>query len=275
MAEGETGAAAPEVNAEALVRGFTYPSFEVVVTPEDQARKHRLCGVDSALFGAYADITYFGNQAILATKRAGITINGSVHMTQRYRLAEPIMVGEKLEQRGEITATEDTPKGRIVHSTFSYVRPDGSVPMVAERSSIRLDLGTGAKGEGKAGDGAARRPEPLPDRELLVVQFVPEDVAAYSEEADNRIHSHPEVAKEFGFRAPIAGGLMASRLMMSVLYRKGPVRTLDMEIRFLRPMFWDDRLSVVGDGDLTELAVVGPHGKPTSRATVNAISYVA
>lgn len=272
MSEGNM-ADAGEREAEALVAGFTYPSFEVTVTPEDQAEKHRLCGVDTRLFGDYADITYFANQAILATKRAGITINGSVHMTQRYRLMEPIMVGEKLEQRGEITSTEDTPKGRIVRSTFTYVRPDGSVPMVAERSSIRLDLGTGEKPAAKESS-APKAAEPLPEHELSVVQFVPEHVAAYSAEADNRIHSHPEVARQFGFRAPIAGGLMASRLMMEALYRKGPVRSLEMEIRFLRPMFWDDRLRVVGNADLTALAVVGPHGKPTSRAVVESISYL-
>ena len=111
---------------------------------------------------------------------------------------------------------------------------------------------------------------------LDVKRLVPEDVAAFSDEAENLIHSDPQVARRFGYRAPIAAGLMASHFMMEMLARPGTVERLEMEIRFLRPMFWDDELRIFGaerDGRLAELAIVNPEGKPTSRGWVRSISY--
>jgi hypothetical protein len=64
---------------------------------------------------------------------------------------------------------------------------------------------------------------------------------------------------------------MAAHYVLEALMRRGPVTALDMEMRFLRPMFWDDALRIMGrasGGRLVEVVVIGPAGKPLSRGTI-------
>ena len=105
-------------------------------------------------------------------------------------------------------------------------------------------------------------------------------MAAFSDEADNLIHSDPETAKRFGFRAPIAGGLMASHIMLGALSAEaggGPVSRLKGEIRFLRPMFWDERLRLlatpVSELGARHLSLVGDDDKPRCRAEISEIGF--
>lgn len=253
-----------------LELGFVYPAYEIVVTPEHQRRKHALAGVDSDLFGDAVDITFLAYESILAGRRAGVSVNGNVHMAQVFRQREPIRLGEPVEIRGRVTAVEPVAKGDVITSEFELVRPDGSVPLVAERCGLRLDP---AKAGGAGRGGANPAPADAGDGmvELDRKQLVPERVAEYSVEAENLIHSDPEVARRFGYRAPIAAGLMAAHYVLEALLRRGPITALDMEMRFLRPMFWDDALRILGreaDGRLAEVAVLGPAGKALGRATV-------
>ncbi len=110
-------------------------------------------------------------------------------------------------------------------------------------------------------------------------QLVPEKVAAYSIEADNLIHSDPETARRFGFRAPIAAGLMAVHFMLAALRRPGPIEQLRATVRFRRPMFWDEALEVWGrraagdSGPLTALAVINPEGKVANACVVDDVAY--
>ena len=68
----------------------------------------------------------------------------------------------------------------------------------------------------------------------------------YSSEGGNAIHYDPAVAARFGYRAPIAGGLMGVRSLMATLcLNDGPPNEIDIGIRFRRPMFWDETLDVM------------------------------
>jgi acyl dehydratase len=138
-----------------------------------------------------------------------------------------------------------------------------------------LDPEIGA--ERKAG-GKPRPPQDPREGKVLLARhrLVPEKVAAYSIDADNLIHSDPETARRFGFRAPIAAGLMAVHFMMAALCRPSPPARLRMTVHFRRPMFWDDALEVWGEfraDRMTALAVVNADGKATSGGAVEAISY--
>ena len=108
-------------------------------------------------------------------------------------------------------------------------------------------------------------------------QLVPEKVAAYSDEAENLIHSDPETARRFGYRAPIAAGLMAIRFMMEALSKQAVPQQLDLQIRFRRPMFWDEKLDIWGrhddEGKLKQIAIVNPDGKLANDCVIDRVEY--
>jgi len=245
--------------------GFQFPAMAVTVTRAIQNEKLRLCGVDPSVFGSAVDITAFAGEAIMATRLAGISINGSVHVGQTFELAAPIALGTPVTLNGRVIDVEDDPRGHLVRARFEAMLPDGRVPLVMERTSLRISA-PGAKGR----PGKKRVADVPPDRWRLESRktLIPERVAEYSGEAENLIHSDPEVARQFGFRAPIAGGLMAVRMMMEALARRGPVVRLQMSVRFRRPMFWDDALEIRSDA-------AGPKARPHRIAAYRSDGRVA
>ena len=254
--------------------GFEYPDWDCQVTPETQARKLACCDIDPALYGDRADITHFALATVLSAKRAGLPVNGRVHMTHRFVQDEPIMLGETLTVRGRDIAVAPDRRGRIVTSQFEFVRPDGSVPLRAERSSLVQDASLAAA----ARPTITKKPAPADPTEGLTKigekQLVPKKVAAYSDEAENLIHSDPETARRFGFRAPIAAGLMAIRFMMEALSRNGPPDRLKIDIRFRRPMFWDEKLSIWAryaaddPSRIAAIAVINEEGRLANDAVI-------
>jgi hypothetical protein len=261
-----------------LVPGLEMEPWQLTVEPDYQMRKLQCCGIDPALWGDVVDPSMFAMLTIKHVRRNGFSINGSVHMTQHYGLREPIRLGEPVELRGRITAIEPAARGTIMRAAFEVVRPDGSVPLVLERTSVRTNQDSERKGPSGGGSSKAPTRDPALDMpEIGSKQLTPDGVGNYSDDRMNRIHDDPETARAFGFRAPIAAGIMASHIMLEVLAKDGggTPRELDMDIRFRRPMFWDELLSIRGeraDGHLTALALLKPEGKPASTATVTRIA---
>lgn len=255
--------------------GFVFPEREVEVTQDRQRRKLECCGVDPDLWGATADPSFFAFFTIMAQRWTGRSINGNVHMTQIYRLSAPLQLDRPLAMTGEVTKVDPHPRGEIVYADFAFTGSDGATPLKASRSSLN-------PGDG---DPNARRPSREPPvlsamQEIGVTDLEPERVAAFSDEAENLIHSDPATAEKFGFRAPIAGGLMASHIILGGLTAeagKGPIKGLDAEIMFLRPMFWDERLRLfateLNDAGPRRLALVGDDDKPRCAAVVDRIVF--
>ena len=256
-----------------LERGFSYPEWETSVTPDRQREKHRCAGVDSAVFGDSADIVFFGMDCILATRRAGLSVNGKVHMRQTFRQRSAIALGERLVVRGRVMSVEPDRRGHVIGSVFDFVRADGSVPLTCERVGLALDPGLAAA-PARTPPARASGPDPLEGASLIgEKQLDPGRVAAYSDEAENLIHSNPEVARRFGFRAPIAAGLMSAHFVTEALARAGgPPAMLELKMNFLRPMFWDDRLRVLGlrgaTGRLAEVLIVNDAARTTARGEI-------
>lgn len=255
--------------------GLSFPPMDCTITRKTQAKKLACCGIDPALFGDRLDITHLAYAAILAVGNAGISINGRVHMTQHFNMRSPILLEEPLTVEGEVLSVTQAPRGRIEESKFDFRRPDGSIPLVSRRGSILLD--PSAKADRKP---ATARPLENPRAGLDLIarhQLVPEKVAAYSDEAENLIHSDPETAKRFGYRAPIAAGLMAVHFMMAALCNPSPPNQSKMAVRFRRPMFWDEALEVWGrrnpDGTVAALSVINPEGKVANDCVVEDVVY--
>jgi acyl dehydratase len=274
--------ATSDSQAPAFTPGLKFPEWDCVITPAQQAEKLACCGIDPALYGDRVDITQLAYAAVMSALRAGISINGRVHMSQYFDLRRPVLLGETLRVRGEVVAVTPDRRGAIEESRFDFVRPDGSIPLSTRRASLVLDPKVGAE---RKSPGMAPPPVPDDPRAGLTLiarhRLVPEKVAAYSIEADNLIHSDPETARRFGFRAPVAAGLMAVHFMMAALRQPGPIERLRATVRFRRPMFWDEALEVWGrraaggNGPMTALAVINGEGKVANDCQVDEIGYGA
>ena len=244
---------------ELLEAGFAFETVEFAVERAFQEAKLRAAGIDAGRYGDRADPTFLGHGALKAMHESGISILGQVHMTQRFRLRGPVRLDEPLTVAGEVTRIDAVPRGRQVWCRFSYRDREGREVCRTERSGLRPDPAR-KRGPG----GGADPPDEEGFREVAGHRLTPEGVAAYSDDTLNAIHNDPEVAARYGFRAPIAAGLMGIHYYVAALSGDGMPERLDLAIRFLRPMFWDDRLSLQRrDG---RMRLVNPEGKPVSEA---------
>ena len=88
-------------------------------------------------------------------------------------------------------------KGQLIVTRFDFIRPDGSVPVISEITSLKVDAtAMQAAGGGRTGlqvDG---------QRHLAHKILTPQRVAAYSAEFPTYVvHFEPEAAWRSGFRA--------------------------------------------------------------------------
>ena len=246
---------------ELLEAGFEFRTVDFAVARPFQEAKLRAAGIDAGRYGELADPTFLGHGALQAMHESGISILGQVHMTQRFRLHGAVRLDEPLTVAGEVTRIDTVPRGRQVWCRFSYRDRSGREVCETERSGLRPDP---ARKRGPGG-GAGARPDDGGFEQVVEHCLTPEGVAAYSDDTLNAIHNDPEVAARYGFRAPIAAGLMGIHYYVAALAGEdGIPDRLDLAIRFLRPMFWDDRLVLQRrDG---RMRLVNPEGKPVSEA---------
>ena len=256
--------AALEVNV-----GFEFPSQTFLVATEDQVRKLKYSGIDPDLYGDTVDVAMLGLPTLNVLISSGIPILGGVHLSQRFKQIEPFHLEEEITVSGQILEINPHPRGCILRCEFSYARADGSVCVEAVRSGITpigpKELSMGIPRPDESLDGFF---------EIMRRTLVPQDVADFSDEAGNLIHSHPEVAREHGFRAPIAAGLMGIHFYREALEKLYMPETFDLEVWFRRPMFWDDTLSLIAhrEGErITQMHLLGSNGKPTSNCVVYAV----
>ena len=251
--------------------GFTYRDVDLCITPQLQTRRLNSCLIDPEIYGGFVDLTHFCNEAILAATKSGLSINGNVHTSDRIMCSQRVPLNQPLVMSGKVTRMEPTARGTLITSEFTFTLPDGTVALRTQRASTRLNR------DGAVDHSIARRRHDEPDLSAYqaVAQccFAPDRVTDYSSEGGNAIHYDPAVAARFGYRAPIAGGLMGVRSMMASLCRgDGPPPEIDIAIRFRRPMFWDETLDVMqrktADGAVSHLALVNASGKVAVEAEI-------
>jgi len=103
--------------------------------------------------------------------------------------------------------------------------------------------------------------------------LTPECMKGYSG-PHNPIHFDPEVAKRNGYRAPIMGGTQCVRYLTAEIWRRFTPRTLDLDIYFRRPLFWDDTFSVMVDEQNGEWKAIclAKDGKVATEARINSMT---
>jgi hypothetical protein len=251
-----------------------FPERTVTRTATYQARKLRACGVDPALYAGGVETGLFGQDCFKAMTAAGQTLDGMVHMAQRFALRHVTAFDEPLTQRGWIASDEAHARGRRIVQMFEFTRADGSVAAVAEMFRLKPDP---AK---MGGNRSTRKPDEDPRDGLdLVCEKVmrPEDVTGFSEDVGNLIHFDPDFAARYGYRAPISQGIQTMVWMMSALARDRMPKRFDVTARFIRPVYWDDALSLWGRPDAAAphdlLRAINAEGKTTAELRVDAVAY--
>lgn len=242
MARGatETGTAArPGAPAPAL-RDFV--PRETARDREYQERKLRACGVDPAVFGGLAETGLYGQDCFKQMTASGETLDGMVHLGQRFALHRAAALGERLAQTGRIASDEPGPRGRRILQAFEFRRADGTLAVAAEMHRLTPDPALmGARRGGS-------RPAAADPREgfarLAEKEMRPEDVAAFSEDVGNLIHFDPDFAARYGYRAPIAQGIQTMVWAMGALARDRAPARFDVFARFPRPVHWDEAVSL-------------------------------
>ena len=262
-----------------LKAGFEFSPWRLAVDAEQQKAKLECCSIDPAIWDKYVDPSIFAMLTIKIVNREGFSINGSVHMIQTYKQHSPIEVGEEVEMRGRVTGIEPAPRGSLFKAQYELLRDDGSVALELSRVSVRTDQNAKRSGPGRGSVSGAKLDEGFESLPHIgQKQMTKSGVGNFSDDKMNRIHDDPVTAKQFGFRAPIAAGIMGSHIMMEALINDGgaPPQKLDMMMRFRRPMFWDDLLNIAADrtdGHLHRMALIKPEGKVACSASVTSVSY--
>ena len=219
--------------------GFELTAQTLSVSREFQEEKLDAAGVDAEVFGEVVDPSFFIGIGIRAGIRSGLSAEGGVNMVQRLVQERPVRLGESLMVSGRIEAVRPVPRGHTVDTRVVFADASGAVVIDASRISLRPDPNSGAR------RGAGERPPPVvpdPQRAAILAEhrLTPERVKRYSMEG-NSIHYDEEAARRSGFRAPMIGGGMGVHFLTALLWSRGTLNRLDLDVYFRRPIFWDER----------------------------------
>lgn len=246
---------------ETLVPGFRFPDRTVVRAAADQTEALEACAVDPEVWGGLAEPTLWGNDGFRAMSAAGQGIDGYIHVEQRLTLNGSVALGDAVSFGGETVSNEEVARGRRIVQRFTVRRSDGSVAAVSEHVRLLPDLEKmGAR------TGGASRPETAPQERIATKTLTPQAVTTYSRPVGNEIHFDPSFAARYGYRAPLAQGLMTMTWMAA--YVADRIRTAPsarLVARFRRPVFWDDPLTLAGERDtenrLVRLCALNEQGR--------------
>lgn len=228
---------------ETLVPGFRFPDRTVTRDAAAQAEALRACEIDPEVWAGIAEPTMWGNDGFRAMSAAGQAIDGYIHVEQHLTLAGPVGLGEPVTFAGETVSNDAVPRGRRIVQRFTVRRADGSVAVISEHVRLLPDLE-------KMGTRGGARPDDVAGETVATKTLTPEAVTTYSRPVGNEIHFDPAFAARYGYRAPLAQGLMTMTWMAAHVadaLRTAPEASL--VARFRRPVFWDDPLTLTAERD--------------------------
>ena len=254
--------------------GYEFPAAELTITPERQRELHSFCDIPPERWGDRVDPTFLARYPIKVIGNALFACHperGYVHMVQRIRQFAPVRLGDTVAVRGRFTAVDPVPRGWMMKAVFDYRLPDGTHVMTVEPEALMADPARMKPGE-RGPKPAAPAADDSGFAPLTRKELTPEKVLGYCGDTDNKIHTDPDYAQRFGFRAPIAAGNQIINFLLEAVALKEPPARLGIEMRFLRPVFWDETITVAGrrgtDGALAELRAIKPDGRIASSAVL-------
>ncbi len=255
-----------------------FPTVEMTVAADRQRELHGYCDIPRERWGDLVDPTFLARHPIKVIGNALFACHperGYVHMVHRIRQFLPVRLGEPVTVSGRFTAVDPVPRGWMMKAAFDYRLGDGRLAMTVEPEALMADptrMPPPGERKPRAAGSAAGDANAAAFSVLTRKQLTPEKVLGYCGDTDNRIHTDPDYARGFGFRAPIAAGNQIVNLLLEALALEGAPERIDVEIRFLRPVFWDEAIAVAGrrgaDGRVIELRALKADGKIASSCAV-------
>ena len=103
--------------------------------------------------------------------------------------------------------------------------------------------------------------------------LTPDDVKGYGLNTVNAIHFDEDAAKRAGYRAPIIGGGHGVRFLTAAIWKEFAPKSIDVDIYFRRPLFWDDTFDIMVDDRNGKWGAMclAKDGKVATEMRVNAI----
>lgn len=230
----------------------------VEITAAEQGRRLRLCGLDPDIYGALVDPSAYTALAIQEAARDGASLPMGVHAGQRLTVRRFPTLGEPLRLTGSVSEPAKIDRGEMIR--FAARLEDDRGELVVESTEDLLIPAPSPAPKPKSAPSVAAEPAGF---ESGIVQFEPTQTAEYCGRDVNPIHFDPAAAASAGFRAPIIGGEQGVRHIMALIRRSRRPEVIDVSLRFLRPLFWDDRctLLVEASGDHWNCVSLAKQGK--------------
>ena len=245
---------------DAVAEGFRFPTLEACVTAERQRRHHQACDVPEGAFGGRADPSILGQDTALAAVKAGLPLDGRIHLRCLIRQRRPVALGERLRLEGRVLPFGPSPRGRLLNAAFTFHDSAGAEPLEMEMHYLLPGPPTGERGPREA------EAAPAAFAPIAAMALTPEKVMAYSSEAGNLIHFDVDFAKAAGFRAPLAQGQMQVTAALGALAAAGLPEAFTLDSRFLRPLHWDERATVEATADRRRLRFLTADGRVAGTA---------
>ena len=261
--------------------GFQYPPRRVAHSAAYQAERLTSADVDPALYGDQYETGLFGLDCFDSMVASDLDIDGYVFFSQVYRQFRPVRVGEQLTITGQIRDLHTVNKGHSVTELYRLTDDAGRVCIETELTGLLADPpGQAATDRGDAPPMPRRADLPGDGWTLMQEkQVTPDKVRIFSQDVGNEIHFDEEFARRHGFRAPLAQGIMSAVWLLSALADERPPTAFDVEVRYLRPGFWDDRASLwvrrSAAGAVEMAQSRNDAGKVTADMRVLSVSYDA
>lgn len=258
---------------DAAPSGTRFPVFSSRVDRARQDRYHAATDIAGEIFREVADVSIFAQDVSRAIAKAGLPNDGRVLVRQRLFQTGRIALDEALSVEAEVGAYGEGPRGRILNCHIAFRRANQTVPlrMVTEHL-LPYDEVPAAK---SGAPSSAKRPDPRDGMQAVgSLHLSPEKVMGYAEEVGNQIHFVPEFAASRGYRAPLAQGLMQLTALHGAIVGRALPWEMDLEIRFLRPVFWDAELTLYSDPDGGLYRCVNQDSKLTAEAVLRHLTTV-
>ena len=261
-----------------LEPGYEFPQEEITVSEAEQHQLHGFCDTPPERYGDFVDPTFLARRTIRLNTEAIQACRpdcAPVHMVHRLKVHAPVRLGETITMTGQYIAIPEISRGWVTKTRWEFHRADGGHVLTVEPDVMMMDPSK-APSEKKG----ARKERPAADdagfETLLEKQCTPDTTLGYCEGTTNLIHTVPEVAAEYGFRAPIIAGNQTVNFLLEPLALEGVPAEMDVELKFLKPVFWDDAVNVQGrreGGVLTALRAVNGDGETVATGIVNSVRY--
>ena len=255
--------------------GYEFPIFDIEVNNSEQTRLHQHCNITVETYGKYVDPTFIARTPITLNTQmiqASYPGHAPVHIVHQIEQKRPILLGEKLKMRGRVVNISAHRKGLILTSVWEYQDIVGDIVYIVRPDVLVIDQNSSNNARlSKEGQSVG-----VDFQSLMFKRCTPETTRGYCEGSTNKIHFDPETARRYGFRAPIIAGNQTVNFLMQGACVYGLPKLFSVEVRFLRPVFWDDTVEIQtrtdGQGGISAVRALNSDGKVVAHLNVLAFN---